>query len=220
MSTLLDIRGVPDFEQLSAYDVNVVGKYEVNRQCLYDTVTYGGVAGQTSLTLFSLPIGQGGKSIQDTNMTTAGSMPSPINFLIESVELIFIPGSNAFNEGATAGTPYYDDVLSFKNNGALRLTIGDKSQLIEAPLGVFPPKASLDVNSAVSNNVTPAAGTKSVFAFADMVGRPYLLDVPLLLRPTQNFDVKLEWKTPIAMPSGQNARIICKLDGLRYRLAQ
>lgn len=217
MTSLLN---APSFEDLSAYDVNVVGKYEVNRQTLYDTVTYAGAAGQSSLSFFQLPIGQGGKTAQDTNMTTAGSLPSPVNFLIESIELIFIPGSTAFQEGAAVTTPYYNDVLAFGNNGSLRLTIGDKSQLLEAPLRVFPPKASYEVNASMSNNITPAAGTKTLFAFAAMVGRPYYIDVPLLLRPTQNFDVKLDWKTPLPLPSGVDGKIVCKLDGLRYRLAQ
>lgn len=215
----MSLINAPSFEELNAYDVNVVGKYEVNRQTLYDTVAYA-AAGQSSLTFFQNPIGQAGKTAQDTNMTSAGSLPSPVNFLIESIELIFIPGTSALTEGATAGVPYYADMQSFRDNGSLRLTIGDKSQLLEAPLGVFPPKAGLNVNASLSNNITPAAGTKSVFVFADMVGRPYYIDVPLLLRPTQNFDVKLEWKTPLPLPSTTAGRIICKLDGLRYRLAQ
>lgn len=215
----MSLINAPSFEDLNAYDVNVIGKYEVSRQTLYDTVAYA-AAGQSSLTFFQLPVGQGGKTVQDTNMTSAGSLPSPVNFLIESVELIFIPGADALAEGATAGVPYFDDMLSFRDNGSLRLTIGDKSQLIEAPLGVFPPKAGLNVSSAISNNITAAADTKSVFVYADMVGRPYYIDVPLLLRPTQNFDVKLEWKVPLPLPSTLAGRIICKLDGLRYRLAQ
>lgn len=217
MSLLIN---APTFEQLSAYDVNVQGKYEVNTQCLYDTVIYNGAAGQSSLTMFQLPIGQGGKSIQSTNMTTAGSLPSPINFLIQSVELIFIPGVTAMAEGAAATAQFFQDFYSFASNGALRLTIGDKSQLVEAPLGVFPPFTQVDSMVSVSNNITPAAATKSVFNFAQMAGRPYYLDVPLLLRPTQNFDVKLEWTAPLPLPSGQDARVMCKLGGVRYRLAQ
>lgn len=209
----MSLINAPSFEELSAYDVNVVGKYEVNRQCLYDTVAYA-AAGQSSLTFFQNPIGQAGKTAQDTNMTSAGSLPSPVNFLIESIELIWIPGADAMSSTLTPN--YFDDVLAFKNNGSLRLTIGDKSQLLEAPLGVFPPKATLDVSSAI----TAGADSEANFVFADMVGRPYYIDVPLLLRPTQNFDVKLEWKTPLALPSGLPGRIVCKLDGLRYRLAQ
>lgn len=211
----MSLINAPSFEELNAYDVNVVGKYEVNRQCLYDTVIYKGDTGQSSLTFFQNPIGQAGKTAQDTNMTSAGSLPSPINYLIESVELIFIPSSSALSDGVF-DTDYFNDVMSFKNNGSLRLSIGDKSQLLEAPLGVFPPKASLEVSSALAEG-----GDGSVsFAWADLTGRPYYIDVPLLLRPTQNFDVKLEWKQPLALPSGLDGRIICKLDGLRYRLAQ
>jgi hypothetical protein len=215
----MSLINAPSFEDLSAYDVNVVGKYEVCRQTLYDTVAYA-AAGQSSLSFFQLPVGQGGKTVQDTNMTSAGSLPSPVNFLIESVELIFIPGTTPLVEGAGSAAPWYSDMQSFRDNGSLRLTIGDKSQLLEAPLGVFPPKTGLNVNAAISNNITPAAATKTSFVYADMVGRPYYIDVPLLLRPTQNFDIKLEWKVPIALPSTTAGRIICKLDGLRYRLAQ
>jgi len=214
----MSLVNAPSFEDLSAYDVNVVGKYEVNRQTLYDTVVYTGATGQTSLSFFQNPIGQqisAGvfKTVQDTNMTSAGMMPAPVNFLIESVELMFIPGSNPFALNADAAE-YFNDVFTFKSNGSLRLGIGDKAQLTEAPLGVFPPKTTLDVSSSIGGNTTQN------FVWADLVGRPYYLDVPLLLRPNQNFDVRLDWKIPLPLPSGLNGRIICKLDGLRYRLAQ
>mgnify|MGYP000960570814 FL=1 len=71
------MRKAPAFASLAQnYGVNVANVVEAIRQPIYDTVTYA-AAGQTNLTFFALPIGQGGKTKVDTNMTTAGSLPAP-----------------------------------------------------------------------------------------------------------------------------------------------
>lgn len=200
---LLQANNVPTVDQLREYAVNVDGLYEVNTQALYDRVAYA-AGGQSQLIMFQNPIGQIAKTVEDTNMTNGGTLAAPINFLITSVELIYIPGVNV----STAD--YIEDMKAFGDNGSLQLRVGDKTQLTEAPLRVFPPKTGLKVFSSGSLDV----------AHAEAVGRPYYLDVPILLRPSQNFDVRLGWKAPLPMPSGEAGQIVCRLDGFRYRLAQ
>jgi hypothetical protein len=51
-------------------------------------------------------------------------------------------------------------------------------------------------------------------------GRPYFINPQIMLAPTQNFNISLNWPTAVAMPSGQNGRIGIVLDGLQYRLSQ
>lgn len=201
------LSNVPTVAQLEQYSVNVSGMYEVNTQSLYDRIPYA-VGGQSQALFYQNPVGSiiSGvtKTAEDTNMTSAGTLAAPINFLATSVELIYIPGVGVDD------VDYINDIKAFANNGSLRFNVGDKTQLTEAPLGVFPPKTCVEVFSS---------GTMEV-AHASMVGRPYFLEVPILLRPSQNFDVRLGWKSPLPMPSGTAGQIICRLDGYRYRLAQ
>ena len=67
---------IPNLAELQAYAVNRKGQYEGIRQSLFDFQVYG-AAGQTSLAFFQVPIGQGGKTIDDTNMEIQGALPQP-----------------------------------------------------------------------------------------------------------------------------------------------
>jgi hypothetical protein len=57
-------------------------------------------------------------------------------------------------------------------------------------------------------------------AAARAMGRPYFLDPPIFLRPTQNFRVTLDWPALVPTISTLNARIGCILDGYLYRNSQ
>lgn len=197
---------IPSFEELTGYDVNVTGKYEGVRQTLYDTNTYV-QAGQRTMTFFQVPQGQQGKGLEDTNMETAGVLPAPKNFLVQSIELLFLPANAAI---ATTDT-FLDDVYQFAKYGSLDFFIGSKSYLQEAPLGCFPPKTGLNVMGAIGDAATQ-------FTYAHPSGRPYFINPNVLLRPTQNFNVKCVWDT--LRPISADAKVVCKLDGVLYRLAQ
>ncbi len=219
----------PSFEQLQDFSVNRTGQYEVIKQSLYDEVTYAS-AGQTSLIFFQVPKGQSGKTIADTNLTLAGQLASPINFLVYSVELLFLPGGNpltvANNDADTtvSALEFTNDVYQFARNGSLRLTIGSKAYLEEAPLGVFPSKTWLETQFGAALHYTQAtaadASRQIIGAYASLRGRPYATDPELLIAPTQNFDVTLTWPAAVPLPSGNDARLFCRLDGLLYRLSQ
>jgi len=215
---------VPDMEQLSKFRVNRENAYEGVRQTLYDSAAYAN-AGQTSLQFFQVPKGQGGKTAADTNMESAGSLPSPKKFLVESVELLFFPGIDIGTQpAAIAETEFANDVYAFAKGGFLDFFVGSKSYLTEAPLGVFPGKTRLNVDSAhaVMRTLAIAADTEDQVSadYACMAGRPYYLAPPLLLEPTQNFNVTLNWPAVVALPSGVDGRVVVKLDGVLYRLSQ
>ena len=86
---------IPNRQQLDAYNVNREG-WEGVTNTLYDSIAYA-AAGQTQLTFFALPVGQGTglgggtKTLSDTNMTIAGSLPANQEFLVQSIELMFNP---------------------------------------------------------------------------------------------------------------------------------
>ncbi len=218
--------GIPNFNDAkSQYAVNRVGDYEVTRQTLYDFQAYG-TAGATSFTFFQTPNGQGGKTLADTNMEIAGSLPSPKYFLVESIEIYFFPGVSPVTLGsasALVASNFANDMYALLKAGWLNFFIGSKSYLTEAPIGRFPPKAGkLEAGFAAGSSAyASAAATPSVqMDYAAWVGRPYFVNPQIMLAPTQNFNVTLNFPAAVQTPSGQNGRIGVVLDGLQYRLSQ
>ena len=212
--------GAPSLTDLQKYNVNRAGQMEVVRQSLYDFQTYTGATGHTQLTFFQVPQGQGGKTKYDTNMEVAGSLPNPKNFFVTSIEILFYPGSviDTFTVGAAALPQQADDVYTFSKSGWLDLFIGSKSYLTEAPLGVFPSKNRLAIESALASNSATVGELKS--EYAAMAGQPFILEPGILLVPTQNFNVTLNWPTAVPMPSTADARVGVRLNGYLYRNSQ
>lgn len=216
----------PSFQQAKdQFAVNRVGDYEVTRQTLYDFQAYA-TAGATSFSFFQVPQGQGGKTLADTNMEIAGSLPAPKYFLVESIEIMLFPGVSPVTAGsasALVATNFANDMYALLKAGWLNFFIGSKTYLNEAPIGRFPPKAGkLEAAFAAGSSVyASAAATPSVqMDYAAWTGRPYFINPQVMLAPTQNFNVTLNFPTAVATPSGQNARIGVILDGLLYRLSQ
>lgn len=176
------------------------------------------------------PAGQSGKTLEDTNVEIAGSLPSPKRLLVETIEIYFYPGidPHAVTSAADlviAEEQFANDVYTIAKNGFLRFFIGSKDYLVEAPLNRFPSKtclktefsASLQFNQATASDVNRTIQSN----YAVMYGRPYRIQPPILIPPTQNFRVTLEWPNGVqALPSGVDARIGVVLDGLLYRLSQ
>jgi len=206
------IRKAPAFVNLARnYGVNVANVVEAIRQPLFDTVAYA-AAGQTNLTFFALPIGQGGKTKVDTNMTTAGSLPAPQNFLVTNIHLNFIPSSTLTPASLLEGGQIIDDTYTFGNSGLLELQVGSKVQLSDGPLSVFPPRTLLEVNLATTVAATTAG-------YGQWKGMVYDI-TPILIPWGQNFNVALNWNAAVALPSGVAGTVRCTLDGYLYRLAQ
>lgn len=216
---------IPSMTQLQTYSVNRSGEAEGVRQTLYDFQTYA-AAGQTSLSFFQTPVGQSGKTYADTNMTSAGLLPNPQKFLIQSIEIFFFPGVLNVQAEKTAlplpPSQFINDVAAVNQSGWLELNIGSKNYLREAPLGVFPPKTHLLATGAIAESIGSGASGSSMnmISSASFGGRPYFTEPPLLLEPTQNFIVTLNWASSVALPSNVAARIGVKLDGYLYRLSQ
>lgn len=219
---------IPNLAELQSYAVNRKGQYEGIRQTLYDYQTYA-AAGQTSLSFFQVPVGQAGKTVDDTNIEVAGSLPQPKHFLVESIEVRFwptaLPVVSATGVLATqAASNYTNDVTTFAKSGSLNFFIGSKTYLEEAPVGRFPPKTRVDADFAVSQTVNQAAAADQenqiTMDLAYVSGRPYFINPATLLIPTQNFKVSLNWAVAVALPSTQDARIGVVLDGILYRQSQ
>lgn len=239
-----DLSTAPNLQEALQYSVNRPGSAEVVRQSLYDFLLYP-AAGSTSFTFFQNPIGQGlsshpgnannVKGPGDTNMESAGQLPSPKMFLATSIELVFYAGSvstantytpqvqSAFIAVPTAAqAPISLGAINDSNfvlqGGWLNFFVGSKTYLNEASLVRFPPKARFELDAAVATNsaTTGAIGAASVKAG----GRPYYLDPPVLLVPNQNFVVTVNFPVAQATPSTFNGRMGVIIDGFLYRNAQ
>jgi hypothetical protein len=231
---------IPTLLQLSKYKVNRQGAEGI-RQSLYDHLLYP-TAGQNQMNFFALPQGQGvtsalggvvgtSKTIADTNMDNSGMLPAGKSFLITSIEVPFFAGTvstaNTFTQSvpsvfaavaAAAVMGQVNDVATFYMSGSLKLFIGSKTYLEEAPILRFPPKTQLTIDGSVSSN--SATTSEVALASAKISGRPYMVEPPIYLENNQNFVVQLNWPGAVATPSGFNGRVGVILDGYLYRNSQ
>lgn len=229
---------------LAQYGVFRPDAVQAVRQPLYDRLVYDD-AGATQLRFFQLPQGQGNsssiggtgltKTLDDTNMEAAGQLPSPKAFLATSIELIVEPGSistanawspldiafltnaSAASVGLVPALNGVNDVQRILMGSWLDFFIGSQSFLTASRGDTFPPKSYIAPDAAVAQAIQ--LGHTGV-AIARAVGRPFYLNPPILLMPNVNFVVTVNWTTAVATPTGMNARMTIRLDGILYRNAQ
>lgn len=221
----------PSHELLSKFDVNRKGLKEAIWSPLYDFATYP-IAGLSSVSMFSAPIGQGVtsvvggsgvKTLDDTNMDSAGAIPAGQMFIATDVQVVFIPGSPAaVVQGTTAGNNW-NDVQAVYNSGYLKFFIGSKDYIRDAPLGAFPPEFRLAGSAALSDtslaSAVAGATQVSTIDYATAAGMPYEI-APVKLIANQNFNVSLNWAAKVVLPSNNAGRIGVRLGGWLFRLSQ
>ncbi len=215
-----NLYSVPQLSQLQQYNVNVPGQVEGIRQSLYDFQAYA-QAGQTSLNFFQTPQGQSSKTLADTNMTAAGQLAAPQSFLIEAIEIHWFPGNSVAPGIAAAPTqpfPNLFDTNAVAKSGWLNLFIGSKSYLNEAPIGRFPPSTGLAVFNSATDTTTAASSRYVYSDYSRFTGLPFRMSPPILLVPTQNFSVSLNWPTAVAVTAA--GRIGVVMRGILYRNSQ
>lgn len=200
---------------LDKFAVNSAQGMDVVWEPLYDYQTYA-AAGQTSLTFFQVPIGQGGKTLADTNIQSAGQLPAPTKFIVESISVDFFPGGDVNGSLADGTAVNWDDAYTVLKSGWLDFNVGNKSRLQQAPIGAFPPAyrvaggAALTGAASVPNTITSVD-------YASFAGREFSI-IPVTLPANQNFNVSLNWPTAVAI--NNDARIGIKLNGTLFRSVQ
>jgi len=230
---------MPTAADFNARRVTNPGQSEIIRQRLYDYQLLSN-SGSTQLSFFQQPVGSGlttalggtvgaVKTLCDTNMTLGGTLPSGQAYMIESIEVVFFPGSvttsntytpigmSVFNATAAATVAAAaNDVNTFYQSGMLELNILSKNYLRETPLLAFPPKANYNLDAAVASNSATTA--EVALAQARAAGRPYYIDPSISLQPAVNFEVVI--KCPAAVALAFNARVGVILDGYFMRASQ
>lgn len=231
---------IPNMSDFNRTRVTNPNQSEVIRQRLYDFMLYP-AAGLQEMNFFSLPIGQGiatapgaavgsPKTESDTNLNAANMLPSGQKFQIESIEVVFQPGSSAAANTFALAYPIFSgvlegateanqarDIFSVYNSGLLELNVLQKNYLREPRLGTFPPKVNMEMDAAVS---TTTASADLVVSLMRATGRPYYVAPEITLNPAENFGVKVKWPGALPLPSGFNGRIGIVLDGYMMRAAQ
>lgn len=213
------LRGNSPNSWFSNNRVNLPDTIETIWEPLYDSVTYP-AAGATSLTFFQEQIGKAGKTLKDTNMDLDGQLPKGKAFLVTGIQLAFYSGldSDMAHDGDFPLDPNVtSDVRTFTENGHLIFRIQSKDYLRQAPLGKFPPVERLTVSSSLGGD-NPAGDTKlTSIEYAAPCGREFSIN-GVLLESNQNFSIEL--RDLPALPSAQDGKIVCTLNGFIARNAQ
>jgi hypothetical protein len=208
----------PDIGSLQNYNVNRAGQPEVIWQPTYDYQAYP-MAGATQFTFFKTPVGQGGTTYGDTNMSLAGSFPRPQEFLVTGIQVYFKPG-NAVGRTAVVAATVPENVNDVNDilfgESFLKLFIGSKDYLIDGPLGKFPQAFGIHSSGWGFGTTTADMNGKWV-DYAKHAGRYYSI-TPVKIPANQNFNVSLNFPTAIAASVAGTIGVI--LDGFLYRLSQ
>ena len=233
------MQSMPTAADFNSRRVTNPGQSEIIRQRLYDYQLYA-YAGTTQLSFFQQAVGSGltsavgstvgaVKTLWDTNMTLPGSLASGSAYMVESIEVVFFPGSvqttntytpigfSVFNATAAAAVnAALNDTNTFYQSGLLEFNILSKNYLRETPLLAFPPKANFNLDVAVASNSATTA--EVALGQARAAGRPYYIDPAISIQPAVNFEVVI--KFPAAVALSFNARIGVVLDGYFMRASQ
>lgn len=235
----------PDMQSFAANMAAVMGKLEVIRQPLYDRQQYA-LAGTTAVfNFFQQPIGAGqtsvsgvgvaAKTIEDTNMTQNGQLPSPQGFWVDNIQVIPEVGSVTTastytspvpaNFNATAAAAQLvnaNDFSILSNAGTLQFSVGQKPYYTLGPMKAFPPqyRARIEAAVAIAGTNAQPAGLLYTNSWTEGVDNiPVREIVPGIAIPTgMNFLVQLLFQNTQALTN--NARIAVHLGGWLFRAAQ
>lgn len=212
-------RPIPQADADQFYSVNQRGQREIVWQSLYDYIAYA-QAGQTSLTFYQNPIGQSNKTRADTNMTLAGQLPKPQDFVCVACEVDFYPGAVPGRAGVDTDAlvaTQWNDTYAVAKSGWMEFKVGEKRQINDGPIGKFPPVHRLSGASAISDTTSAAATGGAILDYACMSGQLYSV-LPFAIPHGQNFECVMYWPTAVAVSAA--ARIGVNAWGYLWRAVQ
>lgn len=223
-------RGTLTRDNLQAHMAIVQGVNDVIWSPRYDSALYV-TNGQTQLTFFVAPVGQGTttapgssgtKTLADTNMTAAGQLTKGQAFYMTGVEVLPFPSIDPSQGNISRAAPgdFLNDIYDLSKSGVLTFRVQDRDYVQDGPLGLFPPTTRLAVNSALAMDgaVTPTP-TQSIAQvdYATFSGEPYVI-TPIYLDSNQGFQLTLTWPTAVSLSA--QVRLFARLRGYLIRNAQ
>ncbi len=189
----------------------VSGVEENIDQPFYDSFSLAAGAAFARITLFQQQIGNGGKTLAQTNMTAQGQLPFPQRLELHSIVVVFV--------GTT-----YTDVENIMTNVSFTLTVNTKPYLQVPPL--FLPAGCGPMINAVSQVGTAPTGAQVAYSVTNGVPDPravFALSCPFVIESGESFNVTLNPETPFNLqanttnPPGLGTTMYVKLDGVLYR---
>jgi hypothetical protein len=214
--------------ELAQFASEIQGVEEKRRWALYDSIIFAAAAVVTGdANLFQLPIGQGApaKTLLDTNMHAAGTLPARQGFEIwdvrVQVELRLLHSSITSVTILNNNFERFHDLIY---GASLTLRQAQKTDLELAPLAFLP--AGYGATGVVY-------GTTNLVAAADTGGGASLFSnghpskaalwdldpLPIILLPQRQFVVVINFPAAITLPAGVGMRLWVHLDGILHRAA-
>jgi len=208
---------IPNLQQLKQTDAFVQGQVNYQRYPLYYILDLPASSTATEMTFFGAS--EGGSVVvgsttinmtaERTNMTKAGSLPSPFSFWLTNIRLVVMPEVDATSKFSSNGL---DDVYKFLSKGYAILTIGQKEVQKIAPLWL--------ISSGCGISLDGTTGDSSLTKVLLTNRHPllYKIDPPIHIKSDVNFLFKIKWDsapTPTSL-----IRVAVVFDGYMIGLAQ
>lgn len=227
-------------QYLMAHRVGVPGQKDVIWNPLYDFLAFPatGPVGNV-LSFFATQQGQGSstapgvgagvpKTVFDTNLQVPNQLTLGNEFYAIGSETLLFPGAQPTtntpfailpgSKNAASPGSFVNDVWAVGNQGFKSLKIGtDRYYIQDGPLSLFPPCTGMVGFSALAL-YDEAAATADEVSYARWGGEPYTI-VPVYIQTSQLFTMTYTFAVPVAMPSGEPARIGERLRGYLIRQA-
>lgn len=189
------------------------GVVDIIAQPLYDSATLA-AAGQTQLTFFSLPIGQGttsfgagAKTLRDTNMRLAGQIPAGFFFTLKGFRIAW---SNIMTSV---------DAQVALNAAVFVFTVASKP-FLEVPANTIPGGNGLFWSGTqVAASQTANTQAYPVNGWPSMQNGFAVGQKPLPIDPSMNFSCQLLWPGGVQAISA-NTGVSIYLDGILKRPVQ
>ncbi len=185
---------------------NIGGIVDVITNPLYDQMTVGQGAVFPTTVLFQTQLGQGGKTLSQTDMTAAGQLPNPQRFTIHSICAVI------------ANNTVPSDMYNLTQNVTLSLNVQTKP-FAYGPLITFPAARGYQTFGAALGTT---ANLTEIFSTSNGSVDPraaYLLDAPITIEQGEQFSVTLTNQSGFSLgantlyPPGVGTVITIFLDG-------
>jgi len=194
----------------------VPGVTDTIDQPMYDSVTFAAGAAMAKTVMFQTTIGQGGKTLAQTNMTVAGTLPAPWILNVRAIKFYVT------NNTVPADLQNVLSNVSFTLNVGVKPFLQCPSLYLPAGMGgILTAAAQLGTSGAAQN--IPLFSTSNGFPVPQAA---FILDYPIQIGALENFNVTLNPETAFNFAAaggatvGVGATIQVFLDGALTRQAQ
>jgi len=154
---------------------------------LYDDTTLA--TGDTVKRLFTVPVGQNGKTLSNTNMTQSGQIAQGQNMQVRALRMIYTPAAAWDLTKLTA-------FFNFLKTTVVEIVINNKAPMIQGTLAEF---MGASINGAAAAAV---AGSSLISGQVGFLTGVFPMNIPLNLAALTPFEVRLTYTT--AIPAALN----------------